>query len=143
MAKPELKKEKIAINADVEWDVARQGINQLKNLLDAEITYLGTDSTVRNAYSPLTWVRLCRTINHLTEGMAAVRLATNGYTTSEIHTMTGISVLRIAAFRAVNTRWVRAIEHYLTIQWRRHEERHADIAFLRSVGIAVVEVAHD
>jgi hypothetical protein len=135
--KSKLKIEKIAINPGIEWATAQAGVDQLKRLLDTEIHHLSQSPEIRNAYSPITWTKLCRTIHHVTEGMAAVRLATEGKSTSDIHAITGIGHQRIAAFRAWNTRWVKVIRHYLTIQWRHEEERRADIHFLRSVGIAV------
>ena len=88
-------------------------------------------------YSPRTWVKLCRQIQHVREGMTCVRLAVEGKSTAEIHRLTGIHTYRIGAFKAWNTIWKRAIDHVLTIQFRNERERQVDIAFLRSIGIAV------
>jgi len=133
----EVQVEKIEISPAVEWEQARAAIEQLRLILDSEVEYLANSDDIRNAYSPITWVKLCRQIRHVTEGMTAVRLATEGKSTPVIGAMTGIHPARIGAFRAWNTRWRKAIKHYLTIQWRKREERMADIAFLRSIGIAV------
>jgi hypothetical protein len=78
---------------------------QVESLILAEMVGYTTRREKDGAVgsSPLTWVRLCGHIHHLTEGMVAGRLATDGHTTNEIHTMTGISVLRIAAIKVVPT----------------------------------------
>jgi len=137
----EVQVEKVEISPAVEWEKARAGIEQLRRLLDSEVIHLAQNSEIQNAYSPITWAKLCRQIRHVTEGMMSVRLATEGMPTATIEAMTGIHPSRIGAFKAWNTRWRRAIKHYLTIQWRKREERLADIAFLRSIGIAVGDVS--
>jgi len=135
--KEKVQVEKVEISPAVEWEKARAGIEELRRLLDSEVIHLSQNSDIQNAYSPITWAKLCRQIRHVTEGMMAVRLATEGKPTAVIEAMTGIHPARIGAFKAWNTRWRKAIKHYLTIQWRKQEERKADIAFLRSIGIAV------
>jgi hypothetical protein len=135
--KENMQVERIEISPAVEWQKARAGIEELRRLLDSEVIHLAQSDEIKNAYSPITWVKLCRAIRHVTEGMTAVRLATEGKPTAVIEAMTGIRPSRIGAFKAWNTRWRKAIKHYLTLQWRKQEERTADIAFLRSIGIAV------
>jgi hypothetical protein len=135
--KEKLKVERVKVSSEVEWKTAREGIEQLRQLLDAEIVTLDNNAQIRNAYSPITWSKLCRYINHATEGMMAVRLATEGKTTPEIAAITGMPTTRIAAFKAWNTIWKKAIDKFLTIKWRKQEERRADIEFLRAIGIKV------
>ena len=135
--KQEKIQERVEISPAVEWQKARAGIEELRRLLDSEVIRLSRNSDIQNAYSPITWVKLCRQIRHVTEGMMAVRLASEGKPTAVIKAMTGIRTARIGAFKAWNTRWRKAIKHFLTIQWRKQEERIADIAFLKSIGIAV------
>lgn len=139
--KEKLTVEKIAVSSTVEWAQAQNGVAELKRLLDVELDRLQANPEIKNAYSPITWIKLCRSIHHLTEGMTAVRLSTEGMTAQQISAGTGIGVLRIGAFKAWNTRWLKAIRHTIAIKWAKAEERLADIAFLRSVGIAVEDAA--
>ena len=94
----------MAINPEIEWKTAEAGIEQLKRWFDDEINQFQTNPNIRNAYSPITWLKFCCSMRDVAEGMAAVRLATEGKTTQEIHALTGMPVPRIAAFRAWNTR---------------------------------------
>lgn len=137
--KEKLRVEKIAVRSDIEWDHARRGLLELKSLLDAEISALSSTAEIRNAYSPITWVKLCRYIRHATEGMTAVRLSTEGKSARAIAAATGMSTSRIAAFKAWNTIWRGQIQKFIELRWRKAEERRADIEFLRSIGIAVDE----
>lgn len=138
--KDKLKVEKIGVSAEVEWTAAKAGLDELHARLAAEITYLETTDAIRDAYSPITWVKMCRYLKHATEGMAAVRLSVEGKTAQEIHTITGIPTSRIGAFKAWNTIWKKSIAKMITIKWRKEQERLADIAFLRSIGISTGEL---
>ena len=131
--------EQLPVSPAVEWDAAERGLADLQKALALEINQLQTHTEIRNAYSPVTWWKLCRSIKHATEGMAAVRLSVAGKTNSEITDATGIKSRRVGAFKAWNTIYRRAIARTITLRWRREEERRADIAFLRSIGIAVEE----
>jgi hypothetical protein len=137
--------EKIVVSATVEWAQAQTGVAELKRVVDVELDRLQAIPEIKNAYSPITWLRLCRSIHHVTEGMTAVRLSTEGMTAQQINASTGIGVSRIAGFKAWNTRWLKAIRHTIAIKWAKEEERLADIAFLRSVGISVEDavVTHE
>ena len=137
--KEKVKIEKVEISATVEWGNANLGVKELQRLLEAEVTHLQSNPGIRNAYSPITWVKLCRSIKHVTEGMTAVRLSVEGMSASEINEATGIATRRIGAFKAWNTVWKKAVNRYMTLKWRKAEERSADIAFLISIGISVDE----
>lgn len=134
-----LRTEKIKVLDQVDWLTAERGINDMIATLRNELADLRTNTTIQNAYSPVTWVKLCRQIQHVREGMTCVRMASEGKTTEEIGKLTGIDSHRIGAFRAWNTIWKRAIERVLTIKFRNEQERQSDIEFLRSIGIAVNE----
>ena len=116
-------------------------MHELSKVLSLEIGHLQDRPDIRDAYSPITWLKLCRYIQHATDGLTSVRLATEGHDTKTISEMTGIHPGRIAAFKAWNTMWLRAVRHELTIKWRKAEERIADITFLRSIGISVGDEA--
>lgn len=137
--KEKLHVEKIAVRSEIEWDHAKRGLLELKSLLDAEISALSSTAEIRNAYSPITWIKLCQYIRHATEGMTAVRQSTEGKSAKEISAATGMSTSRIAAFKAWNTMWRGEIRKIIELKWRKAEERRADIQFLRSIGIAVAE----
>jgi hypothetical protein len=135
--KPKVTVEKIVVSPKVEWDLAVAAIAELKAVLDFEIESLRAKPEIKNAYSPITWHKLCRQVLHVTEGMAAVRLSIDGWDAGQIQAMTGIHQSRTAAFKAWNTRWVRAIRHTIEIRWAKAEERIRDIAWLKSIGISV------
>lgn len=135
--KPKATIEKIVINSNVEWELAIAGIAELKRALDTEIENLRTKPEIKNAYSPITWAKLCRQVHHVTDGMTSVRLSIEGMTSEQVQATTGIHRLRVAAFKAVNTRWVKAVRHTIEIRWAKAEERIRDIAWLKSIGISV------
>lgn len=135
--KEKIKEEKMKVLDQVDWSQAQAAIGQMIDTLRGELDNLQSDTKIQNAYSPVTWVKLCREIQHVREGMTCVRLAVEGKRTEEISMLTGVHPQRIAAFRAWNTIWKRAIERNLTIKFRNEQELQADISFLRGIGIAV------
>jgi hypothetical protein len=143
MDKKKVTTEQLTVSPAVEWDAAERGLADLQKALALEISQLQTHTEIRNAYSPITWLKLCRSIKHATEGMAAVRLSVAGKTNAEISESTGIKPPRIGAFKAWNTIYRKAIARTITLRWRKQEERLADIAFLRAIGIAVEEGDND
>ncbi|SRR5260370_34470209 len=118
MDKKKVTVEQLPVSPAVEWDAAERGLADLQKALALEINQLQTRSEIRNAYSPITWLKLCRSIKHATEGMAAVRLSVAGKTNAEISDATGIKPLRIGAFKAWNTIYRKAIARTITLRWR-------------------------
>jgi hypothetical protein len=131
----------LTVSARVEWPKAEAEFGRLRAILSDEIAYLMSDAELRNAYSPIAWVRLCQGVKHLTEGMAAIRLHCEGKTNEEIAATTGVNTRRVGAYKAWNTQYKRAINRTLRIKGRNKEQREADIAFLRAVGVAIIDEA--
>lgn len=44
----------------VEWEKARQAAAKLESLLSDEVAYLIEGNKIKNVYSPVAWVRMCR-----------------------------------------------------------------------------------
>lgn len=98
--KEKLRTERIKALDQVDWLAAERGISDMIATLRTELADLRTNTAIQNAYSPITWVKLCRQIQHVRKGMTCVRLASEGKTTEEIGKLTGIHSHRIGAFRA-------------------------------------------
>jgi hypothetical protein len=133
------KKQTLMVSPKVEWALGEKAFQDLNKVLSDEITYLTIDVEIRNAYSPIAWARLCLGIRHLTQGMATIRLHCEGKTNKEIEAQTGVDVRRIAAFKAWNTQYKKSIHRALTIRGRNKEQRKADLKFLRSIGVSIVD----
>lgn len=134
-----LTREYVDIDPEVEWCVAEEAIGNLQRMLSGELAHLAANEAIRNAYGPIAWLRLCRTVSHVIEGMAVVRLASAGATNDQIKEATRVDPLRIAAFKAVNTKWCKQLKRRIDIRWRREEERQREMEFLRSIGVLVRE----
>jgi hypothetical protein len=59
----------LEISPTVKWEKPRAGIEELRRMLDSEVIHLAHCGEIRNAYSSITWVKLCCEIKH--EGEAA------------------------------------------------------------------------
>ena len=121
----------------VEWDKAKKAAAKLELMLSDEIAYLTQGNKLRNVYSPIAWVRLCRTMATLTAGMACNRLAAEGKTNQEIREATGVSVGSIAAFKAWNTMYTRDVEKLLAVKGKTEVQRERDLDFLSSIGVCL------
>ena len=58
-----------------------------------------------DAFSPTMWKRLQRAVDSVILEISAVRLALNGYKTSEVALKLGLKKQQVAAFLAYNTMW--------------------------------------
>lgn len=139
MQKQASKESNVTVSNRVEWPLAEAEFERLHMVLTDEIAYLTSDAELRNAYSPIAWVRLCQGIKHLTEGMAAIRLHCEGKSNEEIAEATGVNTRRVGAFKAWNTQYKRAINRTMRLKGKTEEQRKADIAFLRSVGVSIID----
>jgi hypothetical protein len=134
--KQEMKRrEQIAVVPKVDWNEAKIGLSQLYRELGDEIGKLIGSESVRNAYSPVTWWKICRYIEHITEGLMVVRLSNIGLSPTEIFRETGIVPNRTAAFRAWATRFKGDEGKSVTIDWRTDHERKKFIDLMDKIGI--------
>jgi hypothetical protein len=133
------KLETLKVSPKVEWALGERAFLELSKVLSDEIAYLTSDVEIRNAYSPIAWARLCMGIRHLTQGMATIRLHCDGKTNEEIQNITGVARPRIAAFKAWNTQYKKSVHRALTIRGRNKAQRDADLAFLKSIGVSVLD----
>jgi hypothetical protein len=129
----------LKVSPRIEWSKGQEAFHDLNHMLTDELAYLTKDVEIRNAYSPIAWARLCMGIKHLTEGMAAIRLHCEGNTNDEIVRKTGVHAGRIAAFKAWNTQYKKMIDRKLTLRGKNKEQRTADLGFLRSIGVSIVD----
>jgi hypothetical protein len=121
----------------VEWATARTAARRLEGILTDEITYLTEGNKLQNVYSPIAWVRLCRTISTLTAGMVSMRMTFEGKSTPEIAAATGIRSGSIAAFKAWNTMYARDVQKMLAAKGKTEEQRNRDLEFLNSIGVTI------
>jgi hypothetical protein len=124
----------------VDWEQARTAAYDMIRKLNGEIADLSTITEIKDAYSPMAWLGICQQLRIVTDGMATMRLLTTGHSSAEIHNVTGIASGSIAAYKAWNTMYAQSIQTYaakrIRIKGRTQAEKDADIAFLRSCGIA-------
>jgi hypothetical protein len=52
----------------VEWQKAREAADHLTGMLADEVSYLTDGDKLKNVYSHIAWIRLCRAISTLTDG---------------------------------------------------------------------------
>lgn len=128
MSTPELK-------LKVEWEKARNAADRLTGVLADEVLYLTDGDKLKNVYSPIAWIRLCRAISTLTAGMAVMRLVFEGKTNEEIQQTTGLPRTTIAAYKAWNTMYSRGVEKVLAANGKSEEQRKRDLEFLASIGV--------
>jgi hypothetical protein len=133
------KTETLTLSPKIEWNKGEEAFRRIHNVLSDEIAYLTADLEIRNAYSPIAWARLCMDIKHLTQGMAAIRLHCEGKNNKEIAAATGLSGNRIAAFKAWNTIYKKSIHRVLTLRGRNKQQRDADLEFLKSIGVSILD----
>lgn len=121
--------------ATIEWSRAGEAAHKLQAALASEISYLTDGINLRNVYSPIAWIRTCRAIRTVTDGMICMRLAAQGKSSHEIHRETGIARGSIAAYRAWNTMYADAMERSLAARGKTEKQRQADLEFLQEIGV--------
>lgn len=130
----------------VDWVLARQAAYRLAAALQGEVADLQELKGMGDAYSPMAWLAVCRQLQVVTDGMTVMRLLAQGKTSKDISAETGILAGSIAAYKAWNTMYAAAIDRqvnrHISIKGRNKVEQAADIAFLRSCGIAVEVQQH-
>jgi hypothetical protein len=119
----------------VEWQKAREAADHLTGMLADEVSYLTDGDKLKNVYSPIAWIRLCRAISTLTAGMAVMRLVFEGKTNEEIQQTTGLPRTIIAAYKAWNTMYSRGVKKVLAANGKTEEQRKRDLEFLASIGV--------
>jgi hypothetical protein len=124
-----------ATQITVEWKKARDAAERLTGMLADEVSYLTDGDKLKNVYSPIAWIRLCRAIATLTAGMAVMRLVFEGKTNDDIQQMTGLPRTIIAAYKAWNTMYSRAVRKVLAAKGKTEEQRKRDLEFLASNGV--------
>jgi uncharacterized protein YerC len=125
------------INPEVEWDTAREAAERLMEMLVDEVGYLTHGGNLKNVYSPIAWIRLCRAISTLTNGMSVMRLVSEGKSNEEIARITGLPNMTIAAYKAWNTMYARGVEKALAAKGKTEEQRKRDVEFLFSIGVTL------
>jgi len=68
------------LQARIEWKKAKEAADKFEAMLASEVAYLTHGDKLKNVYSPIAWVRLCRMLHTLTYGMACMRLVFEGKT---------------------------------------------------------------
>ena len=123
----------------VEWEKARDAAVKLESLLSDEIAFLSEGNKIKNVYSPVAWVRMCRMLHTLTYGMAVMRMVHEGKTNAEITKATGMPGTVIAAYKAWNTMYSDMVGGMLAARGKTEEARKRDLEFLASIGVSLGE----
>lgn len=123
----------------VEWEKAREAAAKLESLLSGEVAYLIEGNKIKNVYSPVAWVRMCRMLHTLTYGMAVMRMVYEGKTNAEITKATGLPATVIAAYKAWNTMYSDKVEAMLAARGKTEKARKRDLEFLASIGVSLRE----
>ena len=121
----------------VEWEKAREAAAKLESLLSDEVAYLTEGNRIKNVYSPVAWVRMCRMLHTLTYGMTVMRMVFEGKTNAEITTATGLPVTVIAAYKAWNTMYGDMVGGMLAARGKSEKARKRDLEFLASIGVTL------
>ena len=121
----------------VEWERAREAAAKLESLLSDEVAYLIEGNKIKNVYSPVAWVRMCRMLYTLTCGMAVMRMVYEGKANAEITKATGLPVTVIAAYKAWNTMYSDMVGSMLAARGKTEEARKRDLEFLASIGVSL------
>jgi hypothetical protein len=135
----------------VEWESARRAAFEMSAKLQGEVAELQELAGVKDAYSPMAWLAICQHLRSVTDGMTVMRMLAEGKEPKQITAETGIPSGSVAAYQAWNTMYRRNVTQIINkrirIKGKNEAEQKADIAFLRSCGIAfdVVprEASHD
>ena len=125
------------IHPQMEWERARQAANRMEEMLADEISYLTHGGKLKNVYSPVAWIRLCRTIRTLTSGMVVMRLTFEDKSNDEICQITGLTGQTVAAYKAWNTMYARDIQKMLAVRGKTEVQRKRDLEFLTSIGVSL------
>ena len=121
----------------VEWEKAKQAAEKLESLLSDEIAYLVEGNKIKNVYSPVAWVRMCRMLHTLTYGMAAMRLVYEGKTNAEIQLAIGLPSNSTAAYKAWNTNYAKMLNTMFAARGKTEAARKRDLEFLASIGVTL------
>jgi len=123
----------------VEWEKARDAATKLESLLSDEVAYLIEGNKIKNVYSPMAWVRMCRMLNTLTYGMSVMRMIYEGKNNAEIREATGLPTTVIAAYKAWNTMYSDKLGSMLAARGKTDEARKRDLEFLALIGVSLRE----
>jgi DNA-binding CsgD family transcriptional regulator len=123
-------------NAKIELAIAELQARKLKQQLENEIEWLMAGN-LRNAYSPVAWVRLNREVLTALRGMQCMRLRAQGKSPAEIQGETGLSRQTIAAYTAWNTMYGRAIDRYLVARGKTEKQQETERKFLADCGVTL------
>jgi len=126
----------------IEWDSARKAAFDMANGLRGEIAALeAMESGIKDAYSPIAWLNICRQLRVVTDGMIVMRMLADGKSNQEVTAATGILPGSIAAYKAWNTMYAASVQltakkRIVKLKGRNAIEQSHDAEFLRSCGIA-------
>jgi DNA-binding CsgD family transcriptional regulator len=120
----------------IELQIAALQAEKLKQQLENEMEWL-LAGNLRNAYSPVAWVRLNREFLTILRGMQCMRLRIQGKSPAEIQAETGLSRQTIAAYTAWNTMYGRAIDRHLAARGRTKKQKQSDRQFLNDCGVTL------
>lgn len=131
----------VVVVGSVEWAQARKAAYEMASVLSKEVSALNEVPQIKDAYSPVAWVNICRQLRVVTDGMITMRLLAENKTNKQIYEEAGIDPASVAAYKAWNTMYARNIEQgikrKITIKAKTHAILQADIDWLHSIGISV------
>jgi|SRR6185437_6217310 len=124
----------------IDWTRAREAAIAMTRSLRGEIDDLERVMEIQDAYSPIAWLNVCQQLRVVTDGMVVMRKLAEGKAAIQITAETGILPGSIAAYKAWNTMYLRAVNAQATrsirLKGRTEAEQQRDIEFLRACGIA-------
>jgi hypothetical protein len=128
---------------NVDWEKARKAAFKMASQLTSEVANL---DNLKDAYSPMAWINICRQLRVVTDGMTTMRLIAENKDNATISTEANVTVGSIAAYKAWNTMYLKmlnsGIQRRVAIKGRTKQEKNLDAEFLRSCGIKFDVVPH-
>jgi len=128
---------------NVDWEKARKAAYKMASQLTSEVANL---DNLKDAYSPMAWINICRQLRVVTDGMTTMRMIAEGKNNATISIEAQVTVGSIAAYKAWNTMYLKmldaGIQRRVAIKGRTKQEKDLDAEFLRSCGIEFDVVPH-
>ena len=131
------------LEGSIDWERARKAAFGMAAQLTSEVANL---DNIKDAYSPMAWISICRQLRVVTDGMTTMRMIAEGKDNATISQQAQITIGSIAAYKAWNTMYLKmlkqGIQRKVAIKGRTEREQNLDAEFLRSCGIEFSLVPH-
>lgn len=127
----------------MDWEKAQKAAYKTASQLTSEVANI---DNLKDAYSPMAWINICRQLRVVTDGMTTMRLIAEGKNNATISLEANVTVGSIAAYKAWNAMYLKmlnaGIQRRVAIKGRTTQEKNLDAEFLRSCGVEFDVVPH-